>query len=126
MKRCWFGAVLLLVLLAGGIFIAVGMQDAHNAISSLLQQAANDALTENWTGADAAIGNARTLWQENWRFSASFADHEPMEQIDSLFAQIEIYQAQRDPVPLAALCAQLSRLVEAVGEAHAFTWWNIL
>ncbi len=126
MKRCWFGGALLALLLVCGILVTARMQTVHETVASQLQAAANEALAENWDGADQALQSARNAWQAKWRFSAAFADHEPMEEIDSIFAQAEVYRTSRDPVSLAAVCAQLSRLVEAMGEAHAFTWWNLL
>ncbi len=126
MKRCWFGAALLLVLLAGGIWAGKRMQRIHSDISDNLKQAANAALQEDWARADTALSAARRAWKENWRISATFADHEPMEEIDSIFAQAEVYQVKRDSQTLAAACAHLSRLVDAMGEAHECSWWNIL
>ena len=54
-----------------------------------------------------------------------FADHTPMEEIDALFAQVEVYAAAREETDFAAGCAALSRKVEAMGLAHGASWWNL-
>lgn len=126
MKRCWFGGALLLVLLLGGLLVTGGMTRTHEAIAGELKQAARAAEEENWQLSAEKIRSAGDKWEKKWRFSAAFADHEPMEEIDGLFAQLEVYQHMQDPEALAAVCAQLSRLVEAIGEAHALNWWNLL
>lgn len=126
MKRCWIGLGLLLVLLAGGLLVTWHMGSCHRGIGAELEQAARYAQLGNWEEAADAAGDAYEDWQEEWHFSAAFADHEPMEEIDAMFAQLNAYLAARDAVSFAALCGQLSRQVEAMGDAHGLTWWNLL
>lgn len=126
MKRCWFGFGLLLAMLIGGALVTRVMTQSHEALSSRLEQAAAAAAAENWDGAEEHFLGARKAWEENWLFSAAFADHEPMEEIDGLFAQGEVYLHARNPEGLAAICAQLSKDTNAIGEAHALNWWNLL
>lgn len=126
MKRCWFGAILLLILLAVGLLATWGMNAWHDPISDDLERAAEAALDEEWHRAEQLTARARKRWEKHWNFSAAFADHEPMEEIDAAFAQLEIYSQARDQVSLAAACAALARQVEAMGDAHGLTWWNLL
>lgn len=126
MKRCWFGGALLALMLIGGFLVTRSMTKTHSAVSSRLQAASDAAARENWDDAAEQIAAASGEWQKNWHFSAAFADHEPMEEIDSLFAQLDVYLKTRQPEALSAVCAQLSRMVEAMGDAHQFTWWNLL
>ena len=126
MKRCWFGAGLLAALLVAGLLVTRGMTKVHSQVASQLRNASAAASAENWTQAEREIREASEQWEMRWHFSAAFADHEPMEEIDGMFAQLAVYLEEKDPAALAALCAQLSRMVEAMGDAHECTWWNLL
>ena len=126
MQRCKFGGLLLILLLIAGLLSTAAMTKIHSGISDSLKQAAQAAMTEDWQQALTLSQNARDVWEKKWRFSAVFADHEPMEDIDSLFAQLEVFGDARDPVSFAGVCAQLSRLTEAMGDAHALNWWSLL
>lgn len=126
MKRSLFGAGLLAALLLGGILVSSRMCGPHRALSGVLSEASGAAAAENWDRAGERLHAARAQWRENWHFSAAFSDHEPMEEIDSLFAQAEVFLSAGDGVSLATVCAQLSSLTEAMADANAFTWWNLL
>lgn len=126
MKRLWVGAGLLLFLLVIGVFTAVSMREVHRPVSELLDQASQAALAENWAEAESLSAKAQAQWQKHWRATASVADHEPMEEIDSLFAELKIYLQSREDVHFAACCQNLSTLTMAVGEAHTINWWNLM
>lgn len=126
MKRCWFGLGLLIFLMIGGFLVTRAMTEQHRGVSDRLASAAAAAEKEDWEDAERELAAARKEWEDGWHFSAAFADHEPMEEIDGLFAQSEVYLSCRDSEALAAVCAQLTRMTEAVGEAHALNWWNFL
>ena len=126
MKRCWFGLILLLVLLLGCAWSSGYMSKVHSPLSETAMEAADFALEGDWGNAMTLAGRIRTQWENRWGIVAAFADHEPMEQINSLFAQLEIYGRSGDAQNFAAVCAQLSEDTKAIGEAHSFTWWNLL
>ena len=54
------------------------------------------------------------------------ADHAPMDEIDSLFAQMEVYAQARDSLHFGSYCARLAELITAVSDAHQLNWWNFL
>ena len=126
MKRCWFGLGLLVVLLGASIWVTWHMDHAHAPIASAVEQAAQRALGGDWGNAAALAETARAGWEEGWNISATFADHEPMEEINGLFAQLEIYAQAKDSLGFAAVCAQLQESLKAMGDAHGFVWWNLL
>ena len=126
MKRGWIGAGLLAVLLLGGLLVTFAMGSQHKDISEELEEAAEYAMADDWLHARDAAEDAYEDWQAHWHFSAAFADHEPMEQIDALFAQLLPYLAAQDAVSFGAACRELARQVEAIGDAHALNWWNLL
>lgn len=125
MKRGWIGAGLLAVILAVGLLVTWCMDRFHDPVAGNLEQAAERALHGDWETADLLTQRAQADWEAHWDFSAAFADHEPMETIDGLFAQVEVYRRAEDRVAFAAACAELSRKVEAMGEAHSVAWRNI-
>jgi len=126
MKRGWIGFVLLLVLLIGGV-CSTGLMVCWNMpLEKLMEQAAQRALSSDWDGATALSGRANQIWEEHWHAAAAFADHGPMEEIDSLFAQLEIYEQCRQTLHYAAVCADLAQALGAMGDAHIPNWWNLL
>lgn len=126
MKRCWFGLILLLVLLLGCAWSSGYMSKVHSPLSETAMEAADFALEGDWGNAMTLTGRIRTQWENRWGIVAAFADHEPMEQINSLFAQLEIYAAAGDRVGYAAVCAALSAAMDAMADGGSFTWWNFL
>ena len=126
MKRGWIGLGLLGVLLTAGLLVTGFMGRVHREVSQELEEAARAAGAGNWAEAAEDTRDAYNDWQEHWHFSAAFADHEPMEEIDALFAQLEAYRKTRDAVAFAAVCRQLAKQVEAMGDAHQLNWWNLL
>lgn len=126
MKRLWIGAVTLAVLLGACLWTSYAMDAVHGPISDQLDKAADAALAEDWAQATALAAEARAEWDRSWRMTASVADHTPMDEVDGLFAQLPAYARDEEAVHFAATCAQLSRLVAAMGEAHSFNWWNLL
>ena len=126
MKRGWFGLGLLVFLLLGGLLVTGYMGRGHREISRELEQAAAHALAGDWEEALEEAREAREDWEEGWHFSAAFADHEPMEEMDTLFAQLPIYYETDSPLNFAAVCSDLTLLIQAIGENQALKWWGVL
>lgn len=126
MGRFWLGVFLLAALLILGLWVGHSTDITHQAISKSLDLAARQVLAGDAEGGLATAQAARRRWHRGWNATAAIADHAPMDEIDGLFAQLEIYGQLRTPRELAAVCARLSALVEAIGEAHRLSWWNLL
>lgn len=126
MKRSWIGLGLLLVLLISGLLVTRGMTDRAGSVAERLTAAANNALVGNWDIAESLVESASSDWEKNRPFTAAFADHSPMEDIEDDFAQLDIFLRTKEKETFAATAAQLAKKVEAVGEAHALHWQNIL
>ena len=90
MKRSWIGFILLLVLLAGGIAATWGMAKCHEPIARDLENAAKTALQGDMAQGEALMLQAREAWGRSRHLGACFADHTPMEEIDALFAEVEV------------------------------------
>ena len=125
-RRFWYGVVLLVLFLALGLLTGWAMQRAQQPVKDTLEQAAYAALAGNMEQGAALAGKAKADWERCRDWTAAVADHAPMEEIDSLFAQMEIYAKTEQKIEFAAYCARLARLVEAIGQAHELTWQNLL
>ena len=126
MKRCWIGIGLLVLFLAAGLWVMAEMDTAHRRISRDLEQAVKQTLSGETEQGVLLAQQAKQHWEDARRGTACVADHEPMEEIDSLFARLEVYAREGQALEFAACCARLSALVQAMGEAHSLQWWNIL
>ena len=126
MTRGWFGLTLLLLLLAGGCLSSWAMVRWHEPLEGLLEQAADRVQAGDWQQAETLTGKAREKWEKRWHCAAAFADHGPMEEIDGLFAQLEVYGQNRETLSYAAVCRVLARNLGAMGDAHIPNWWNLL
>lgn len=126
MKRSKFGLGLLLALLILGILSTWAMVKTAGPITDTVRQAGDAAFLEDWEEAAQKMGEAKAAWEKRYPLCASLTDHEPMEEINSLFAQLEVYGKSRDSQNFAAVCALLAENLEAIGEAHSLKWWNVL
>ena len=126
MKRMVIGSILLLALLAGGSWSSWAMVHWHEPLEEKLTQAADFACDRDWEQAVALRREVQSDWERRWHVAAAFADHGPMEEIDSLFAQLEIYERCQEPMGYSALCMELARELGAMGDAHIPNWWNLL
>ena len=124
MTRFWLGVGILVSLLFSGLVLGVQMTGLNEDLSQQLSQAAGKALEENWEEAAGLSKQAFRQWKKHRRFAASLTDHEPLEEMDRMFDQLQIYEARRMTTEYAALCKLLSRQTEAMGEEHRLTWWN--
>ena len=126
MSRTVVGALLLVLLLIGGILSAGGMARHNEAIAAQLERAAEQALTGDLDKAGNTVREAREDWESGWNVCAAFTDHGPMEQIDKGFARLQLYEQVKDQAAFAGVCVELAKQVEAIGDAHGAQWWNIL
>lgn len=126
MKRFVIGAVLLISLLLSGILATGILSRNYDPMEDHLRAASQAALEENWPQALNLARQAHRQWQNCWTFTAVFSDHEPMEQIDALFARLRVYAQAKQAAAYSALCAQLAQELSDLGEDHIFTWWNFL
>ena len=123
MKRIWLGIGLLLLLMAIGQGVSWKMDHLHETTCLQLRQAVE---ATQWEKATALGHAAQTQWEAHRRFTASLADHQEVDQIDALFAQLEVYRTQGDTLSHASTCAHLEEAITALQETHRLTWWNLL
>ena len=120
MKRALAGISLLAVLLLGSLGVSRQMQRMHEPIAASLRQAA----TADTLAAEDAVQKARQVWQRYRKFTAAFADHTPMEEIDVLFARLEVHPPASEE--FRAICQEIVRRLTDMAQSHQPTWWNLL
>lgn len=126
MKRSWFGFFLLLALLVLALLSSLAMVRIHEENAEHLEQAARLALAGNWAGAAFRTAQAEHTWDRWELLRSALADHNPTEEIDSLFAALEVYGTAREKVAFAALCRETAKKIQAMGDAHSLKWRNLL
>ena len=125
MNRIWFGAALLAALLVLGIGSAALMEDTHLSQVSQLNRAADLAISGNWKGAASVFEDARANWDKRSAIIAGLTDHEPMDQIEGCFAQLEVFAQMQDTVSFCSSCRYLAKQLEALGKSHSFNLQNL-
>ena len=126
MMRGWLGTGILVIFLILGLLFGGIMHNAHKPTGELLEQAAEKALSGAFDEAVTLGMQAKHRWEKQWNGTATLADHNPMDDMDGLFAELEVYARTEEIPHFAACCKELAKRVEAVAEAHRFSWWNIL
>ena len=126
MKRLWIGIGFLIFLLAAGIVISVLFSSLHSPIAQSLQKASEAALSGDWSTASTLTNQAHSSWNALLQFTAAVADHEPLEEMDALFAQLDVLLQLRETEDFAALSRQLSQLAQAMADSQSFYWWHFL
>jgi len=126
MGKGWLGAGLLAVVLVLGICLSAAADKTCLPTEYLLEQAAEKTLSGDFDGGIALGMEAQSRWQRQWNGIAAIADHEPMDEVDALFAEMEVYANAGEEPHFAACCKELARRVRSFADAHRFSWWNVL
>lgn len=126
MNRMWIGAALLVLVLGLGIWVGDRMTGSHLPCAEDLENAAAFAMAEDWQTAGALADRAKENWQKNRRLSAAVTDHEPMDEIDALFEELEIYRAREETSAYCAGCRYLAEHLRDLGNSFRVSWWNLL
>lgn len=126
MKRLLLGILILGVLLVGGILICRALDGIHTPIVADLQRASAAALAEDWASAQDLLEHASIRWDHFHRITAAFADHTPMDEVDNLFRELQIYGRIQELPHFAALCTHAEECIRAILESHRLSWWNLL
>lgn len=126
MKRLWIGVGFLVVMLVLAILLTVVFDRIHTPFSEDLQKAADLAMAQEWEKATALTRQARADWLKYRELIAAVADHEPLEKMEYLLDQLEVYAQMRRTADFSAVCVELAALADAMLESQSLTWWNFL
>ncbi len=126
MKRMWIGIGILIFLLVAGVGMLLASQSFFSTFTDNLEQAGALALEGKWGAALQKAEESRLQWQKCHHFWAASSDHEPVEEMQNLFSQLEVYAKGRMEADFAAICRHLVHLAEAIDESHNLRWWSVL
>ena len=118
MTRFRIGASLLAVLLALCVWSQLRMSAIQRPIAGTVSRAEQFAAREEWTQAAAALLTAQSAWEEHRTLLAALVDHQPLEDIECLFARLESCAQEQDKGEFRAACQELNRRILAVKEAQ--------
>lgn len=125
-KRFYLGVAILAVLLSISIGTSAAMKAIHQPMEADLQQAARLALEEDLEKAFPIAQRAYDRWEKYHGVIASFADHNPMDDTDTLFQELLVYGQTGEAPHFAACCRELAVMAEAMYDAHVFSLKNLL
>ncbi len=126
MNRLWIGIGIMVLLLALGIAMLWGSTVFFKKLSNDLEQAGDFALAGNWSAAGEKLSKSQAQWARWQCFWSACTDHEPIEQMQNLFSQLEVYQARQLEVDFATVCRSLVEIAKAIDESHSLKWWGLL
>ena len=125
MKRIWFGVVLLILMLVLGLISSTFMKETWLKQSENLNRAAILASDGDWVNARNLLAEAQAEWEEKQLLLAVLCQHEPIEQIDGLFAQLEVFSESRRTASFSSTCVFLSKLIDSLGRSHNLNLKNL-
>ena len=125
-KRFYFGLAILLLLLVLGISTMLTMKAIHEPVEAALSQAADLALTGQQDKALTLAREAYNRWEKFHALTASFADHSPMDDTDTLFQEMLVYGTTGETPHFIACCRELTVMTQAMYDAHVFSLKNLL
>ena len=126
MKRFWIGLAMLVLLLITAVLAQHRMERIHTPCAMDLQWSADRAREGDWTAAGELAHRAREAWTGNWHLTAVLANHQPIDEVDALFEELEVYLDRRETTAYCAACVFLSQRVIDLGESFRLNWWNLL
>ena len=126
MKRSWIGLGILAVLLVLCLSVSCFLSRSQDPIARALAQAGEFAGQGDWEKALPLFALAQGQWMRWRKGVACVADHTPMEEIDSLFAQLSRYAAGENREEFVPGCAALVTKIEAMADAHGLSVWGLL
>lgn len=124
MKRIWFGAALMVLLLILGIGSNTLLQRTQLAQARRLEQTAELAAGGDWSAARALLAEAKHEWDKKQLLIAALTPHETIDHMEGLFAQLEVFSEARSAAAFSSTCVYLARQLEALGSSHSLNAEN--
>ena len=100
------------------------MEQAQFSQSDKLHRAAALAADGDWAAARAHTADVRQQWERKRFLTAALCSHEPMDQIDGLFAQLEVFSEARSAVSFGSTCVYLACQLDALRQSHSLSLYS--
>ena len=121
MKRCWFGADLLALLLALSLILSLHMGKAQREMETAILRAA-ELTNYDREAAQELADQTRQRWERRRWLTAILSDHAPMEEIEENF---RLLTPQAEEEDFRETCLRLSAQLKALGDAQLPTLENL-
>ena len=126
MKRIWFGIGLMVFLLILCLCSSFLMERICLSQSQALDHAAVAASNGDWLTARHLTAQSKLEWDRRHLLFSALYDHAPIDQINGLFAQLEVFSESRKGASFESTCVYLARQLESLGRSHSFNFSNFL
>ncbi len=126
MKHLILGLGLLGAILGLSLLVAGYVEKALPPVAENLEQAAELVQSGQWDRGLSRGGEARAQWERCRKLTSALAPHSTPEEIDEKFSLLAVYGRAGNPTAYAAVCRQLSQLLQALEDAQKLHWWNLL
>lgn len=125
MKKMWIGVGLLVLLFGMGIFMGWWFPTVHDPVGQQLRQAQESCLAGDWQETEQAFYAAKLQWEKYRDITAMLCDHDPQDQMETLFAEAEVYCRTRDGEHFPPTCARLAAMSDAMEDLHRLNLPNL-
>ena len=124
MKRGLLGLGLLLTLLILGGLLWAGTESRLAPVEQKLCQAA--LAGENWEKISALTREARAEWEDCRIFSGLLFSQSSVEEIDGIFARLNLWQQRREAGAFASDCLLLAGKLRALADSQSLKPLHLL
>ena len=121
MKRCWFGAGMLVLLLIAGLTASFAMGNFQKKLGVDVAKSAEISMYDR-EEAQKKVEEVLKKWKKTRSLAAGLADHEPMNQADVLFA---LLTPEAETAAFRENALQLAEILRQLGQSHLPTLENI-
>ena len=124
MRRGIAGLALLALLLAGGGLLWLGAEKSLGPAEAMLTEAAQAG--EDWEKISALTREARAEWEDCRIFSGLLFSQSSVEEIDGIFARLNLWQQRREPGAFASDCLLLAGKLRALADSQSLKPLHLL
>lgn len=126
MKQLWAGLALMALILISGFFLENRIERTHHPQAKDLENAATAAAEGNWDRAAALLIRAKKSWDGSRNLTAALVHHDPIQDIDTRFAELGVYVTTHSGPEFRSGCAALAQILRSLPKSHGLHWWNLL
>ena len=126
MKQLLAGIALMALILISGFFLGNRMEQTHHPQAKDLENAAAAAGEGDWEYAAALLARAKKSWDSSRDLTAALVHHDPLNDIDTRFAELSVYAAMHSGPEFRSGCAALAQILRTLPKSHSLHWWNLL
>ena len=110
--------ILLLILCVSSGMV---MERIQSPQSESLNRAAQLAADGDWAAARTLTSQVRQQWERKQTLISALSSHGTMDEINGLFAQLEVFSEARSAASFSSTCVYLACLLESLGENHSLS-----